>query len=278
LSVKDANGCIGTATTILNRVVETIPELESPPTVAGCAPLEVSFDYLMDYLDESYAVFWDFGDGAVDSGLLISHIYQEPGNYGLGLQITTPSGCDTILIYENTILVEAPPIAGFEYSPGVVNKMETIQFKDLSERAVSWNWNFGDGGLSVDRDPVWVFQHAENYTVGLTVEDQYGCQDSTSLPLEVRPVVNIYVPNAFSPNDDGINDEFRTYPSCPLEEFQLKVFDRWGAQLFESKDTEEGWSGIHKNELFDPGVFTWVVTFRLREQVHMMRGDVTLLR
>ena len=119
---------------------------------------------------------------------------------------------------------------------------------------------------------------AGTFPVELLVEDKYGCTDSTGVEMTVRPVYNIYVPNAFSPNEDDVNDRFRAFVYCPLDQFELKVFDRWGEQVFESKDINQGWDGLKNGDIYEPGVYAWYITYVADGQKQILSGDVTLVK
>ncbi|MEM8908161.1 MAG: gliding motility-associated C-terminal domain-containing protein, partial [Bacteroidota bacterium] len=95
----------------------------------------------------------------------------------------------------------------------------------------------------------------------------------------------LYVPNAFSPNDDSFNDSFRAYPalSVDITNYQLEVFDRWGNKVFESKNINQGWRGLRNSRrLINPGVFIWQLRATIQSCGRMVEihetGDVTLLR
>ncbi len=277
LVITDIYGCSYTFEQSVNWLPEIAVSLPLPPHFEHCAPLQVDFTFLSTYLDSTYEVSWELGDGYTSEELDWSHEYTLPGTYDLYLSIVSPLGCTYEYEYPEWILVEEPPLADFAYAPQPVNKKELIQFEDLSERAVSWNWSFPDE-LIIDQHPEWTFKTADTYEVSLQVEDQYGCIDSMLQLIEVHPVLNVYVPNAFSPNDDGVNDTFLAYSSCPLKDFKMKIFDRWGAQVFESDDIEEGWNGHQQNESYDPGVFVWMITCELDERELVLKGDVTLVK
>ena len=92
-----------------------------------------------------------------------------------------------------------------------------------------------------------------------------------------------YIPNAFTPNNDGNNDVFEVYSSCFLENYNLKIFDRWGGILFETTDRNEGWNGITQGQELKNGVYVWVLTYdatNARGEVSnsVKSGTVTLLR
>ena len=94
----------------------------------------------------------------------------------------------------------------------------------------------------------------------------------------------IYVPNVFSPNGDSKNDVFKAVPgtSCSLSQFSLKVFDRFGAMVFESSSTDEGWDGSFKGQNAPSATYLYVVQYELNEDTKKLpkvnSGSVALIR
>lgn len=103
-------------------------------------------------------------------------------------------------------------------------------------------WDFGDGNFSDEADPLHTYDGLSDYTATLTVTNGIGCMNSASTILN-GPVI-LYVPNAFTPNNDGINDVFRVQGSSLLR-YNIKIFNRWGEMVFESDDVNEVWDGSH---------------------------------
>ncbi len=118
------------------------------------------------------------------------------------------------------------------------------------------------------------------YTTGqyaLTVTD--GCTEVTDeVRLELISCCEVYVPNAFTPNFDGNNDYFLTYFNCPILDFRLQIFDRWGAEVFSTNDPELGWDGIFKGQVANDGVYVWLLTYNDGLSDQQLSGDVTLVR
>ncbi|GJM34193.1 MAG: hypothetical protein DHS20C18_31940 [Saprospiraceae bacterium] len=83
--------------------------------------------------------------------------------------------------------------------------------------------------------------------------------DSTLVAIEQCITCEFFIPNAISPNDDGINDVLDIFANCPLQDFQLKIFDRWGALVFESDDPARRWDGRRSGEALNPGVYVYVL-------------------
>jgi gliding motility-associated-like protein len=116
-------------------------------------------------------------------------------------------------------------------------------------------------------------------TFALTVTDANGCSAVDSVLITLLENVELWVPNVFSPNGDGINDELMVYGAFQLKSMLFTVYNRWGEKVFESTDPEEGWDGTQNGGTLTTGVFAYVVrgVSYLGEE-HVLSGDVTLLR
>lgn len=119
----------------------------------------------------------------------------------------------------------------------------------------------------------------------LTVTDDFGCTASADIFIDVIKKRKVYVPNAFSPNADGFNDEFIPFGGKDVRLIRdFKVFDRQGnlvfsATNFEPSDISNGWNGTFKGKMMQPGVFVWFAKVEfIDDEVEVFKGDVTLLR
>ncbi|HFA49537.1 MAG TPA: T9SS type B sorting domain-containing protein [Bacteroidetes bacterium] len=133
---------------------------------------------------------------------------------------------------------------------------------------------------------------AGNYAV--TITDSLGCQIIDTVTISTNPTqstdckrFSLYVPNAFSPNDDGFNDDFRLYPSSDSNIALVKsmhIFNRWGGLVFEKKDFEANariqlWDGTFKGKKMDAGVYVWQVVLELEDGTsELLAGDLTLVK
>ncbi len=174
--------------------------------------------------------------------------------------------------------------------PEVLNERHTeingsapleVHFSDTSEGYVSaWEWTFGTNGRAAEANPFFVFTEVGQQDVVLRVVNRNsGCED-TSESLEVNiSESELDVPNVFSPNGDGVNDEFRVaYRS--LKKFEMVVFNRWGRKVFESSDPAEGWDGTIGNTLAAPGVYFYYIRGEgfNADEVHELKGPIHLIR
>ncbi len=118
----------------------------------------------------------------------------------------------------------------------------------------------------------------------MTITDLNGCTASTSTRFRVDRKHDIYAPNVFSPNGDGKNDHFLLYGKGVKEVRNLRVYDRWGAELFLAEHMEigkesEGWSGDFRGKTLNPAVFVWVAEVEFLDgSVEIFTGDVTIIR
>jgi len=103
-----------------------------------------------------------------------------------------------------------------------------------------------------------VYEAIEEGIFWVEVTDELGCEGSDTLILREQCPTALFVPNVFTPNDDGINDEFRAY-GHDIISYQLRIYSRWGALLFESNQVDEHWDGYYDGEPLSSGVYTWVI-------------------
>lgn len=110
--------------------------------------------------------------------------------------------------------------------------------------------------------------------------DGNGCRAIDTVYIRVSLICSdIMVPNAFSPNNDGLNDEYRALSKGNNEEFiLLEVYNRWGEQLFRSREKSKGWDGTYRGKAQEPGVYTYVLRYRCEGQEYVVRGNFTLIR
>jgi gliding motility-associated-like protein len=96
------------------------------------------------------------------------------------------------------------------------------------------------------------------------------------------PPCKVYIPNAFTPNSDGLNDTFYPAASCEFLDYSLHVYNRWGELIFEGNELNPEWDGYHKGELAPSGIYTYVFTYRLnrgyRNEYKAERGSLMLVK
>lgn len=220
---------------------------------------------------------WYFGDKKTDSIKNPVHHFPSAGTYTNILVVKSAFGCiDSV---EKKLTIANGPSAAFTSNATMANVKQTVQFTDRSTDAVAWLWNFGDessDSLSKLQNPSHSYLKTGHFNVCLVVTDKNGCMDTTCLTEIISLPVG--VPNAFSPNGDGQNDVFMIYGG-PFKEVQLKIFNNWGVQIFQSDKQSQGWDGRVQGVDQPAGVYVYTIyCVSEDDQEHKLSGDVTLLR
>lgn len=279
LIVQTQYGCIDT----LVQLVQTypVPVVQfSPDATSGCEDFLVNFTESSSISNSTIVNWiWDFGDGSFTFTQNPTHTYTDSGSYYANLQVTTSDGC----IFSDTmtfpIVVYPKPVADFTYSPQPVTITQPeVVFTDQSYGALMWQYDFGDFASSIQQDPTHEYADTGWYEVEQIVINQYGCRDTTMLPLRVEGVFTFFVPNTFTPNGNGTNDIFYG-EGDGIREFTMYIFDRWGNLIFESHDPNVGWDGTINGTPCQEDAY--VYRFEIKDVLwedHKFVGHVNLIR
>lgn len=185
--------------------------------------------------------------------------------------IANPMGCDSTITAEiRTYKLNAD----FEWSVHSENEQKVI-FKNHSSPDSGVQWSFGDGTFSEETDPVHTYSNPGLYTVDLTIVNVNGCRDSATDQIAVlapEPETEFFIPNTFTPNDDGVNDFFRiSVQGNPV--FYISIYNRWGQKLFESGDSKFQWSGKFQGQDCPDGVYTYQIGGAIQKTgvIHIIR-------
>jgi gliding motility-associated-like protein len=257
--------------------------LIKPSKYTACVPELIKFTNLSVPIDETYDIRWEFGDGGTGDSISPVHEYRDVGTYTVKVAITSPIGCYTEETFNNLITMESSPVAGFTYEPQPINSINsTAKFIDLSRDGNGWFWNFGDRGSSFDRNPTFTFQDTGLHEIMQVVFHANGCADTMIQAIDVEPVVQFFLPNAFTPNYDGKNETYKAKGlSSGLTYFRMTIWSRWGDLIFETADPDEGWNGQRNNsgQEMPVGVYLCHLEYRdARNRVHEIKEFVTLVR
>jgi gliding motility-associated-like protein len=315
----DGTGTVGTGDQITvspgnsstNYCVTVTDGCETPPA-SECLTIDyypLAFvDFVADVIDGCYPVdvtftnntapgmvgsaLWDFGDGFTATDILTaSHSYGAAGCYDVNLQITTTNGCISDTTFTDYICAYDYPDADFLAGPQPTTILHPeITFTNQSSAdAINYQWTFGNNGeigFSGSENPVVLFPEdvPGSYNVELVVINQYGCTDTTNQIIVIDGEYFFYVPNAFTPDGDGINDIFIPVgEGVDVNDYSLQIFTRWGELVFETDDLSSGWDGSVKgvsgNTKSD--VYVWKIMNKNRydnSEKHEYIGHVTLLR
>lgn len=254
----------------------------------GCAPYCVTF---INTTPQSKNAIWNYGDRPFEQmGDTTLYCYNKAGNYNLRLMVTDSNSCKATYTYTNAVQVLVRPEAGFATDPEVItlNESEDVLIRNMSDNATVYQWFVGGVPAGSSRNIHYSFRDTGCYDIKLIVENDQLCRDSSTRSICVFEGFNFYMPSAFTPNNDGLNDVLLPKGTGWLyDNYKFEVYNRWGHKIFSTADVHQGWDGgvltdESKTEVLraDPNnVFSWraVVTDNMQKE-HEMRGFVTLVR
>jgi len=271
-----------TATDTIKVYDVPLPSFSSDIT-EGCVPLRVAFNCNNTEVGLSYK--WNFGN----YGNNISNVknpvqtYFESGLFNVTLSLTTANGCKRSATISDMINVFPKPNAKFYAEPPVVSVIKPeVSFFNLSTDNYNNYWSFGDGDSSLTVNPNHNYNpnNLGNFIVKLVVESDKGCKDTSKSVIKVEDIATLYVPTGFTPDNDGINDIFMVKASgVDLDDFEMKIYDRWGEIIYSFSDIYSGWDGKIKGKTVESGVYKWLVVYKDFTGVFYTKsGNVTVIR
>lgn len=253
---------------------------------SGCAPLDVQFSNTTDP-GMIGGCFWTFGDGSTSANCAAQHTYTDSGTYTVSLTVSSPAGCEGDTTLYHLVHVDPSPSAQFTFGPQPTDIYHPeITFIDRSsDDVVSWSWHFPGGAPDTSSSTQSVIRYPNDqggtYPAALTVTNEFGCTDLLVLPVVIDGVHSVYVPNAFTPDGDAVNAVFLPIirDDAPRDH-DLRIFDRWGREVFHSTDPTKGWDGRIDGAEAKTDVYVWKLRSRNGVDRIMCEytGHVTLLR
>ena len=241
--------------------------------------------------------------GYHDGGIKIDTIYGGTPSYELSLNNGKPldlqgikgipSGVYEILLLDKnncpldtTIFIDQPEEIiidlGDDQFPDLGDEIDIKFFSNYPYSefdSVIWSPSICNGCINTSIVPI------NNMDIHLKVLDEHGCAGEGVFSIIVNKVRDVYIPNAFSPNQDGINDVFQIFAGPNVKSVkEFRVFSRWGENVFEAydfkpNDPDYGWTGNFRGEPAPTGVYVWEVLLEyIDDYEYLMKGSVNLIR
>lgn len=253
----------------------------------GCNPFTVKFiDASSNNANNKY--LWYFGDGSQDTIPNPTHTYNKVGKYKVELRLTSPTGCTNIISKPDYIVSNITPIAKFNSNPVKVKASDgSVYFTNQSSYSDSLQVQYGDGQqLSWTAKNQWFHKYTDTgvYIVQLTVKNKFNCTASAFDTIVVEEDYNYFMPNIFSPNNDGNNETLK--PSLTfVDHYTMKVYDRWGTLVYKSPDQHCdakqtcGWDGMFRGEPAPEAVYIYQIYILDKDfNEHYEKGTFILVR
>ena len=251
----------------------------------ACLGTPIKFSTNPDISKEELTVKWDFGDGKTSNNLPATHTYTKEGLYKVSITLTTGNGvCSKKIDLTNELNIRVAPTASFSYSPKEdLSLKQLVTFTSNSGNQLKHLWKNGDKRIDSTLNFSFALPDTGFVPISLQVTDILtGCSDIISQEIYVKPQVRIYIPNAFSPNFDGINDEFIASGDLEiLQDYKMQLFSRWGNPVFISTDPRVGWDGSLTNASKDAPADTYIYMISYTDnkgEKQYFSGTVLLMR
>ena len=211
-----------------------------------------------------------------------STVFPASGTNNIRLIVTNGICSDTSSI---AIALDNEVKASFETDDFICPE-DKLSVKNTSTGEIdSWQWHYGSVGASNLKDPApFLFPTSGReikYPVKLVVTNlALGCTDSMIKMVIVLDFCTVDIPTAFTPNNDGLNDNFGPHNAIKAENYDFKVFNRWGQLIFHSKNWKDRWDGKLNGAVQTTGVYVWMLSYTHRDtkETVLKKGTVTLIR
>ena len=245
--------------------------------LSGCVPLGIQFTGNVPSPGQTYQ--WSFGDALTSSAANPSHIYYTPGTFTVTVITHNAGGCSDTA----TAVVNAYPIPNASFTHNYVGLDYFVGEGSLiltnnSTGGNTYMWTFGTGDTSNFFEPLYTYHNPGDYIITLYVTSAYGCTDSTMGSLHVRLHENIFIPNAFSPNDNDLNDAFAVTAEN-IKTLNIIIFDRWGEVIYTSNDKHFRWDGTYNGSPAQQGIYGYIITAKgYNGDENTYNGTLTLMK
>lgn len=261
----------------MSRYVKIFPDYKADFTFDDlrCPSAPISF------VDATQATFkpvvtwnWNFGDGGTSDIQYPSHTYSSGGEYNVQLISKSIKGCiDTAV---KTVSVDRfKPFAG---NDTIIVKGEYVSFNATGGSIFEWSpatyLNTTTGPT-----PIGYYPDTGMYWYNVHIESANGCKGDDSIRVWVVDQPSLFIPSAFTPNGDGLNDLLRPLSVGYRAYKYFRVFNRWGEMVFQTNRIGDGWDGRYKGTQADVGTYFWLLSAEDKDgKVYQQKGDATLIR
>ncbi|MBT3206972.1 MAG: T9SS type B sorting domain-containing protein [Bacteroidetes bacterium] len=244
----------------------------------GCSPLTVTFSPR----EKSDTIFylWNFGDKQISTEIEPVHVFTDAGSFDVSLTVTyfKSKNKESKNVLPNLINVKQSPCAAIELSENNNN----YRFTTIAKNSCNYRWLIFSEEMSSDSEFEHTFVKDGKYFISLIAVAENACIDSVAKEVDVKIDHNILIPNAFTPDGDGYNDFFGAICNEKEKyEFEMKIFNKQGVLVFESKNIDSQWDGKMQGSNTDakPGVYVWkILSIDKYNNVRTKMGNLNLMR
>ena len=212
---------------------------------------------------ENSSYFWDFNDGSTSNEISPTHQYNSNGTYRVTLKTKLNNNGNLIALSNELIItVNESPQIDFQHVQVVVDGVPQILFTPNYIFNNTIEWDFGDGEISTSENPKHNFHNKGIYLTTLKQTNEYNCSSIITKPIEIKENFNLYAPNSFTPDGDGVNDTFIPESLKLMNvEFIMTIYNKQGKLIYKTKNINQPWDGFNQNtgEKCIQGSYIWII-------------------
>ena len=247
-----------------------------------CVPFVAHFTDLCS-ADSPLIYFWDFGNGGTSTSANPTTVYDAVGQYDVSLSIHALEGCvDTLFMNKiNLVYVHPSPTSDFMVTPEETDICHSlIQFTDQSAGGSTFQYVFDGHSSSNEQNPAYSYLDDGTFYPIQIVTNEFGCSDTSKQKIYIEPFM-LYFPNAFTPDGDEFNNILEAKYNLDILEWDFRVYNRWGEEVFISSDPKLGWDGTYKGIVAQDGLYTYklhYVSCAITDAIHNIAGHFSLIK
>jgi gliding motility-associated-like protein len=241
-----------------------------PDTLHACIGEPYALAPIVEHGVNPYSYRWSTGEN--DSTLSLT---PELAKQDLSVTVTDACGFRESAMVS---LYATRPMAAFDATNDTYQPL-LIRFENQSQDAIRYRWYFGDGFESEEQDPEHLYTELEPWEITLIATDTFGCSDEITSDLDIP--LNLFVPNAFTPNGDGQNEVWQPL-GYGFQSLGYIIYDRWGQEIFrrsERSDQILPWDGTVNGNPLPSGTYSYIIIVQpfkgLKEEI---MGSLNLVR
>ena len=276
--------------TLWVHVHDTPEPIMSADEAGSCYPDTIGLQYILldnAYSDPSQCV-WSLGNGTFINYCGDTNVvYTSAGEFYPTITITSQFGCSASDTLSSPIIIRGYPEVDFTWSPQPVDILHRqVHFQNLTAGAETIHWDFYSAGESSTANPFWTFPDIETiapYRICLTAGNEFGCKDTLCQDVYVENILQVFVPNTFTPDGDGLNDVFLPIVNGELDgSYHFWVFNRWGDIVFDTEEVGKAWTGGYDGGTYyiPDGYYLWKIQVESLEtgKPETYEGEVIIIR
>lgn len=269
-----------TATQIINLQIfpVTIPTFSADVTTE-CEPVCIKFK---NTTPQSSNTIWNFGDTPFEQNIIDPrYCYMNSGNFNVKLSLTDVNGCKFSSTLNNYIHVLARPKPNFITKPALLtDNLSEGDLINTTSNGSSFQWFVDDVSYGSEPNIQLHFNDTVCFVIKLISSNVNGCVDSLLRKICIKPGFNFYMPNAFHPNGDGLNEILKPHGTAWISDnYSYRIYNRWGQLVFKTTHIEEGWDGKLKGALCPNDTYFYIISVKdYYDQEYEYKGHVSLLR